>query len=172
MCCLIRTFGNCICHKDLVIHGVEIKRIYKSRPWKQRIQERTKISLSFIETFHMTALQFAGLHTHPTAPPPPHTPPHPHTSNDLTGPRFSKIFEPAHDKTYKMTCAPSQASDQPGHPPSQIRVFAVRMKKAWVLSYPLNAQQRLWSDWADVQTNLSLRWAHMHFVGIVMRRFL
>ena len=26
------------------------------------------------------------------------------------------------------------------HPPSLIRVFAVRMKKAWVLSYPLSAQ--------------------------------
>ena len=32
---------------------------------------------------------------------------------------------------------------QPGHPPSLIRVFAVRIKKAWVLSYPLNAQRRL-----------------------------
>ena len=30
-----------------------------------------------------------------------------------------------------------------GHPPSLIRVFAVRMKKGWILSYPLNAQQRL-----------------------------
>ena len=46
-----------------------------------------------------------------------------------------------------MTCAPSEDSDQPGHPPSLIRVFAVRMKKAWVLSYPLSAQRRLWSDW-------------------------
>ena len=49
-------------------------------------------------------------------------------------------------------------------------VFAVHMKKAWVLSYPFNAQQRLWSDWADVQADLSLRWAHNHFVGFVMRR--
>ena len=32
-----------------------------------------------------------------------------------------------------MACAPSEDSDQPGHPPSLIRVFAVRMKKAWVL---------------------------------------
>ena len=39
--------------------------------------------------------------------------------------------------------------DQPGHPPSLIRVFAVRMRKAWVFSYPLSAQRRLWSDWAD-----------------------
>ena len=61
-------------------------------------------------------------------------------------------------------------TDQPGHPPSLIRVFTVRMKKAWVLSYPLSTQQRLWSDWADAQADLSLRWAHSHFVGFVMRR--
>ena len=38
-------------------------------------------------------------------------------------------------------CAPSDDSDQPGHPPSLIRVFAVRMKKPWVLSYPLSASE-------------------------------
>ena len=43
-------------------------------------------------------------------------------------------------------CAPSEDSDQPGHPPSLIRVSAVRMKKAWVLSYPLSAQRILWSE--------------------------
>ena len=59
--------------------------------------------------------------------------------------------------------APSEDSDQPKHPPSLIRVFAVRMKKAWVLSYPLSAQRRLWSDWADAQADLRLRWAHMPF---------
>ena len=37
-----------------------------------------------------------------------------------------------------MACAPSEDSDQSGHPPSLIRVFAVRMKKAWVL----------YTDWA------------------------
>ena len=65
-------------------------------------------------------------------------------------------------------CAPSKDSDQPGHPPSLIRVFAVRMKKAWVLSYPLSAQRWLWSDWADAQADLRLCWAHSHFVGFVM----
>ena len=65
-------------------------------------------------------------------------------------------------------CAPSENSDQPGRPPSLIRVFAVRMKQAWVLRYPLSAQRRLWSDWADAQADLSLRWAHSHFVGFVM----
>ena len=41
-------------------------------------------------------------------------------------------------------CAPSEDSDRPGHPPSLIRIFAVPTKKAWILSYPLSAQQRLW----------------------------
>ena len=44
--------------------------------------------------------------------------------------------------------------------------FTVRMKNAWVLSYPLSAKWRLWSDWADP----SLRWAHSHFVGFVRLR--
>ena len=89
------------------------------------------------------------------------------------------IFEPPHVKTNKMTCAPSKDSDQPGHPPSLIRVFAVRMN-VWALSYPLSAQRRLWpdradaqadlwtqrrlwSDWADAQADLSLRLAHIPF---------
>ena len=35
-------------------------------------------------------------------------------------------FEPPYDKTNKMTFAPSEDSDQPGNPPSLIRVFTVR----------------------------------------------
>ena len=70
-------------------------------------------------------------------------------------------------KNNKMVCAPSEDSDQPGHLPRLIRVFAVHMKKAWVLSYPLSTQRRFWSDWADADP--SLRWAHSHFVGFVMR---
>ena len=54
-------------------------------------------------------------------------------------------------------CAPSEDSDQPGRRPSLIRVFTVHMKKAWVLSYLLRAQRRLWSDWADAQADLCLR---------------
>ena len=64
-------------------------------------------------------------------------------------------------------CVPSEDSDQPGHPTSLIRVFAVRMKKPLALSYPLSTQRRLWSDWVDAQAGLSLHWAHIH-VGFVM----
>ena len=85
-------------------------------------------------------------------------------------------------------CAPIEDSDQSGHPPTLIRVFAipdqpghlpslisifaVRMRKAWVFSYPLSAHRRLWSGWADAQADLSLRWAHSHCVGFVMRRLI
>ena len=83
----------------------------------------------------------------------------------------SKIFEPPHDKTNKMTRAPSEDSDQPGHPPIHlIRVFTVCIKNHWALSYPLSVQQRLWSDWVDAQADLSLHWVHRSFVGFVMRQ--
>ena len=81
-------------------------------------------------------------------------------------------YEPPRDKTNKMACVPSEDSEQPEHPPSLFRVFAVRIKKAWVLSYPLSAQRRPWSDWADAQADLSLRWVHSHFVGFVTRRLI
>ena len=55
--------------------------------------------------------------------------------------------------------ADSEDSDQ---------IFTVCMKKALVLIYPFSAQRRLWSDWADSQADLSLRWAHTHSVGFVM----
>ena len=48
-------------------------------------------------------------------------------------------------KKKKNECAPSENS-----PPSLIRVFAARMKKPWVLSYPLSTQRGLWSERAHV----------------------
>ena len=60
-----------------------------------------------------------------------------------------KTIEPRHDKNNSV---PSEDLDQPGHPPSLVRVFAVRMEKPWVLIYPLSAQRRLWSAWADAKT--------------------
>ena len=50
----------------------------------------------------------------------------------------NKILSSAR-KTNKMACAQSEDLDQSDHPPSLFRVFAVRMKKAWVLSYPVSA---------------------------------
>ena len=39
---------------------------------------------------------------------------------------LNKALEPPYDKTNKMACAPSEDSDKPEHPPSLIRVFAMR----------------------------------------------
>ena len=82
------------------------------------------------------------------------------------------IIWAARRQNQQCGCAPSEDLDQPGHPPSLIRAFAVRMKKAWVRSYPLSRQWRLWSVWAEAQADLSLCWAHTHFVGFVMRQLI
>ena len=66
--------------------------------------------------------------------------------------------ERSHDKTNKMTFAHSKDSDQPGHSPSLIRVFAVRMMKGWVLL----ATHKVHSEDSD-QTWADLRWAHRSF---------
>ena len=39
---------------------------------------------------------------------------------------MKKHFEPPHYKPNKMIFVPSEDSDQPGHPPSLLRVFAMR----------------------------------------------
>ena len=72
------------------------------------------------------------------------------------------IFEPPHNKTNKMT-APSEDSDQPWHPHSLIRVFAVRSMDSEGPKLSSSGQRRFLSDWADAQADLSLRWAHMPF---------
>ena len=51
---------------------------------------------------------------------------------------------------------------------SLIRFFPFCMKKAWVLNYQLGTLQRLWSDWADAQADLSLCFVNTHFVRYVM----
>ena len=62
-------------------------------------------------------------------------------------------------KTNKMAVRPAKTQISLGIRPVR-SVFDVRMKEAWDLSYPLSAERRLWSDWADAQADLSLRWAH------------
>ena len=75
-------------------------------------------------------------------------------------------------------CAPSEDSDRPGHLPSLIRVFAVRIKKAWVLSYPLSAQRSLirlggcpgWSE-SSLDAHVSmlvLSWGCLFSLGTVL----
>ena len=47
-----------------------------------------------------------------------------HTPSGPVRTRMMDTNEPQHDKTNKLTCAPSENSDQPGHPPSLMKVFA------------------------------------------------
>ena len=67
--------------------------------------------------------------------------------------------DPPHDKTNKIACALGL-----------IRVFAVRVKKAWVISYPLSASED--SDQTGRMPRLIWVFAGRtcHFVGFVMRR--
>ena len=74
--------------------------------------------------------------------------------------------EPPYDKTNQMTARPAKTQISLGIRPVW-SVFTVRMKKGWVLSYPLSSYRGLWSDWAD---DMSLCWAHSHCVGFIMRR--
>ena len=55
-------------------------------------------------------------------------------------------YEPRHDKTNNMACAPSEDSDHHGHLPSLIRVFTVRSMD----SQGLKCFDSEYSDqWAD-----------------------
>ena len=76
----------------------------------------------------------------------------------------SPTYEPQHYKTNKMTCAPSEDSDQPGHPPSQ-----------WVAEDPMFLHAD--SEDSDKTGRMSrLIWVFAgrrgHFVGLVVRRFI
>ena len=71
-------------------------------------------------------------------------------------------------KTNKMTCALSEDSDQPGHPPSLISAFTVHSKDSQGPKVSSCGQRRLCSDLTDVQVNLSLRTCNS--VGIIVRR--
>ena len=59
---------------------------------------------------------------------------------------FTILNEPSQEITNKITCAPSEDSDQPGHPPS-------------LISLRCPHEERL----GPAQVDLSLRWAHRSF---------
>ena len=74
-----------------------------------------------------------------------------------------KILQMSRDMTNKQNeCAPSEDSDQPGHP---IVWSESSLCAQWVAKDArfLHADSEDWSDWADAQADLSLRWAHMPF---------
>ena len=81
------------------------------------------------------------------------------------------IFEPSHDKTNKMTCAPSEDSDQPGHPPSLI-IHCPHEKRLGSLA----------THWAHSEDSDQTGQMHRliwvftghscHFVGFLMRQLI
>ena len=76
----------------------------------------------------------------------------------------------SHRTTKYTTCAPSEDSAQPWHPPSLIRVFTARLKKPWILGYPLRANED--ADQTGWIPRLICVFAvrTCHFVGFVMLR--
>ena len=55
----------------------------------------------------------------------------------------------------------STKTKQPLYSRCLITVFVVRMKKLCTLGCPKRAQWRFWSDCANAQADLNLRWAHV-----------
>ena len=107
-------------------------------------------------------------------------------------PDGSRWYEPPHDKTNRISCAPSKDSDQSGHPPSLFRAFAVSMKKAvslatyWAHSIGSDQTGRLWvfagrtvillvlslgSSYVYGPVRLCWLWAHQRFIKMELTGF-
>ena len=69
------------------------------------------------------------------------------------------IIEPQRRKTYLLTCAPNEDSDQPA-----IRVVVVHKKTLYMYipCYPKCTQWGVWSDCTNAQAYMNLRWAHIY----------
>ena len=68
---------------------------------------------------------------------------------------------PQRNKTYILTRAPGDDSDQPAHSRSLIRNFTGRILDSQGCRLSSYGQRKLWSDCADAQADLSLRWEHI-----------
>ena len=77
--------------------------------------------------------------------------------------------EPRHDKTNNVAVRPAKTQISLGIRPvwSESSLSAWRKLGSLATRWAHSAD---WSDWADAQADLSLRWAHIHFVGFVMSR--
>ena len=56
-------------------------------------------------------------------------------------------------------------SDQTAHPRSLIRIFVACVKKLCIICYPQYAQLRFWSDCANSQVDLNLRFLYSFGLG-------
>ena len=77
--------------------------------------------------------------------------------------------EPAHHKTYNMTCAASEDSDQPVHPGNLIRVFTDHMCLLQPPANPKTDKRDPLLYWVDVQADLPLLVTQNLIVGFVVR---
>ena len=68
--------------------------------------------------------------------------------------------EPGHNISYKITCPPSNDSDQPAQMRRLIRVIALRFLSSQTSYLPLDGRQRFCLERVDVQADLSLCCAH------------
>ena len=82
-----------------------------------------------------------------------------------------------HDKTNKVSVCPAKTQISLGIRPvwseSSLSAWRNLGPSATHWAHSVDSDQtgwmpRLWSDWADAQADLSLRWAHTHFVRFVM----
>ena len=78
-------------------------------------------------------------------------------------------YEPPHDKTNKMTVRPAKAQISLG-------ICPVRSESSlcaqWIAKDPSFLHADSEDSDQDAQADLSLRWAHTHFVGFVTRRLI
>ena len=145
---LIWVFTGCICHfVGFVMRWPNCVYI-QCRPWSMPHYAASDLGLHYLPRSHLWDARHTLINT----------------SKRLYMLKWTTSWQ-----NQQNDCAPSDDSDQPGHPPSLIRVFAIRMKEAWVLSYPLSTQRRL-IRLGGSQADLSLRWVYSHFVGFVIRR--
>ena len=81
---------------------------------------------------------------------------------------MSNVYEPRHDKTNKVIVRPAKTQISLG-----IRqVWSESSLTAW---RNLGSLATYWAhseDWADAKADLIPRWAHTHFVGLVMSRLI
>ena len=74
----------------------------------------------------------------------------------------SRTIAPQRKKTYLRTCTPSEDSDQPAPSHSLIKIFTECILDSQFKNATfLHTDKEDWSDCADAQAYLSLRWAHI-----------
>ena len=79
------------------------------------------------------------------------------------------IYETAWEKTYNKTFMTSRDSDQPVHSSNMSRVLVYPYLDSLEVVEGTCDQRRLWSDCADAQADLSLRWSRNSYCRFVVR---